>query len=117
MKFDPQDGSEKPFPSNTSQYRKYHGDAAFLFNPFSGGRRDARDVGSDLFGHLISDKIENVNCKDIGVLENEIVLLKEDIECPHMWLDDKGVPRKLESSGCEYSIIGRFELYIEGELK
>jgi len=53
MEFDPQDGSKKPYPSHAEQYRKYHGETAFLFNPFTGKRRDPRDVGSDVFGHLI----------------------------------------------------------------
>lgn len=53
MKFDPANGEEKPYPSHAEQWRIYHGSAAWLFNPFDGSRRDARDVGSDCFGYLV----------------------------------------------------------------
>lgn len=54
MKFDPATGEPKPYPSHADQWRKWHGKAtAWLFNPWSGERRDAGDVGSDPFGHLI----------------------------------------------------------------
>lgn len=58
MKFDPATGEEKPYPSEANQYRAYHGKVAWLFNPYSGARRDARDVGSDCFGHAIVDLAE-----------------------------------------------------------
>ena len=53
MLIDPATGAEKPYPSHAEQWRCYHGSAAWLFNPWSGGRRDARDVGSDCFGYAI----------------------------------------------------------------
>lgn len=53
MKFDPADGTEKPYPSHAKQWREHHGQSAFLFNPWSGQRRFAGDVGTDPFGHLI----------------------------------------------------------------
>lgn len=53
MKFDPATGEPKPHPSHAEQWRKYHGPTAFLYNPFTGKVRDARDVGSDPFGHAI----------------------------------------------------------------
>lgn len=54
MKFDPADGSERPYPSHAAQWRDWHGHGtAWLFNPWTGQRRDARDVGSDVVGHLI----------------------------------------------------------------
>jgi hypothetical protein len=54
MLFDPATGEEKPYPSHAEQWRKYHGECAWLFNPWTGVRRDARDVGSDPFGLLYS---------------------------------------------------------------
>ena len=41
--------------------------------------------------------------------ENQAELLREDIECVHLWLDDKGVPRIeiVEQGKCELSIVGR----------
>lgn len=54
MKFDPATGKPEPFPSHASQWRLWHGkDNAWLFNPWTGERRDSRDVGSDVSGLLI----------------------------------------------------------------
>ncbi len=54
MKFDPATGEEQPYPSHADQWRKWHGKAtAWLFNPWTGDRRGAGDVGSDTFGQLI----------------------------------------------------------------
>jgi hypothetical protein len=54
MKFDPATGEPKPYPSHADQWRGWHGKAtAWIFNPWSGERRDAGDVGSDPFGRLI----------------------------------------------------------------
>ena len=54
MKFDPATGDKEPYPSQADQYREWHGATAWLINPYSGTRRDARDVGSDVFGHGIT---------------------------------------------------------------
>ena len=54
MEFDPATGERRPYPSHAHQWRLYHGQrTAWLFNPWSGRRRDARDVGSDVQGLLI----------------------------------------------------------------
>jgi len=53
MIYDPATGAEKPYPSHADQYRIYHGSVAWLFNPWTGLRRDARDVGTDCFGYAI----------------------------------------------------------------
>jgi len=53
MLVDPATGSEKPYPSHAEQWRKYHGKTAWLFNPWTGTRRCAQDVGTDTFGQLI----------------------------------------------------------------
>lgn len=55
MKFDPQDRSKAPYPSDSEQYRIYHGLTAWLYNPWNGEERDPRDIGSDIQGHAISD--------------------------------------------------------------
>lgn len=55
MKFDPATGEPMPYPSHAEQWRKWHGHScAWLFNPWTGGRRDARDVGGDTNGRLIA---------------------------------------------------------------
>ncbi len=53
MRYDPATGGPFPYPSHADQWRKYCGNTAWLFNPWTGGRRDARDIGSDCFGYLI----------------------------------------------------------------
>lgn len=42
--------------------------------------------------------------------DNKIELLKEDIECVHLFLDDLGIPRKDEDD--VYSIVGRIKRLI-----
>ena len=53
MRFDPATGVENPYPSHAQQWRDFNGDTAWLFNPWTGSRRHASDVGSDPFGHLV----------------------------------------------------------------
>ena len=53
MKYDPATGWSKPYPSHAAQWREYNGTTAWLFNPWTGGRRNAQDVGSDPFGLLV----------------------------------------------------------------
>ena len=54
MKFDPATGDANPYPSHAEQWRIFHGKGtAWLFNPWTGARRLAEDVGSDAFGLLI----------------------------------------------------------------
>ena len=54
MKFDPATGEERPYPSHATQWRNWHGSAAWLFDPWTGRRRNAHDVGSDVRGLLIA---------------------------------------------------------------
>jgi len=54
MKFDPATGEERPYPSHATQWRNWHGIAAWLFDPWTGKRRNAYDVGSDVYGLLIA---------------------------------------------------------------
>ena len=54
MKFDPATGEERPYPSHATQWRNWHGIAAWLFDPWTGRRRNAYDVGSDVHGLLIA---------------------------------------------------------------
>jgi hypothetical protein len=42
------------------------------------------------------------------MFENKTELLKEDIECIHMYLDDKQVPRQ-NNNGVDYSVVGRIK--------
>jgi len=59
FKFDPATGwsTPSPYPSEATQWREHHGQKAWLFNPWTGERRCAEDVGSDTFGHLMSDGV------------------------------------------------------------
>lgn len=60
MKYDPATGWGNPYPSHAQQWREFNGDMAWLFNPWTGERRHAADVGSDTFGHLILPPGEQV---------------------------------------------------------
>ena len=54
MLFDPATGVKDPIPNDAKEWRHNTGLAiAFLYNPWLGTLRDARDVGSDLQGFLI----------------------------------------------------------------
>lgn len=55
LKFDPATGEVSPYPSHAQQYRDYHGCAAWLFNPWTGDKRNPLDVGSDVFGAGIAN--------------------------------------------------------------
>lgn len=55
MKVDPAYGTPNPYPSHARQYRKYHGKIAWLINPWTGEKRDPRDIGSDVTGLLIDN--------------------------------------------------------------
>jgi hypothetical protein len=53
MRFDPATGKECPYPSHAQQWRDFNGKYAWLFNPWSGERRSAGNVGDDPFGLLM----------------------------------------------------------------
>lgn len=53
MKFDPALGTERPYPSNAYQWRDYHGQMAWLYNPWTGKHRHPLDIGSDVMGVAI----------------------------------------------------------------
>lgn len=55
MMYDPATCAAFPYPSHANQWRIYHGSVAWLYNPWSGSTRDARDVGTDCFGYAIVD--------------------------------------------------------------
>lgn len=53
MVFDPTTGLASPYPSHAKQYREFRGGAAWLYNPWTGVKRGAMDIGSDVLGILI----------------------------------------------------------------
>ena len=110
MNYDPVTGEIRPYPSHAEQYRKWHGLTAWLFNPWTGKKRDPRDIGSDVQGFLISSDIEEINAHCACMASNRAELLAEDIECLHMCLDDAGVPRE-DEDGKIYSMWGRVLKY------
>lgn len=61
MRYDPATGERRPYPSAAKQYRDYHGPVAWLINPWTGAKRDPRDIGTDVFGMLC--------CQDLPVSE------------------------------------------------
>ena len=58
-------------------------------------------------------EIERLKAENGGIA-NAAELLAEDIECVHMWLDDRNVPRFCELTDLEYSIVGRVALLCYG---
>lgn len=54
MRYCPALGWEMPTPQDAAEWRDCNGERAWLFNPWTGNRRSAEDVGSDTFGHLIA---------------------------------------------------------------
>lgn len=75
MKFDPATGEPQPYPSHAEQWREWHGKmTAWLFNPWTGGRRDARDIGSDIQGHLMVPQGRLGDCLSAGQLRNTELL-------------------------------------------
>lgn len=53
MKTCPATNKPRPYPSHAAQWRDYHGKCAWVYNPWTGTQRDARDIGTDTFGQLI----------------------------------------------------------------
>ncbi len=53
MVYDPGSGQKDVAHTEASQYRRYHADIAWLFNPWTGKLREATAVSSDVFGELI----------------------------------------------------------------
>ena len=87
LRFDPATGVEKPYPSESEQYRDYHGNVAWLYNPYTGNLRDARDVGSDTYGHLIAPVYKNQlpavpQTSDIPKVVPELVKFKDGVLVP-----------------------------------
>ena len=73
MKYSPDTGEERPYPSNAKQWREYHGRVAWSYNPWTGENRDLRDIGSDVLGELIvppSVKTSNVSYSGNGTYQN-----------------------------------------------
>ena len=53
MIVDPRDRSLKPYPSHAAQFREYHGEDAWLYNPWANKKRDTRDIATDVLGVAI----------------------------------------------------------------
>lgn len=53
MRYCPATNKLQPYPSHAKQWREFHGNVAWVYNPWTGEHRDARDIGSDVFGQLI----------------------------------------------------------------
>ena len=64
----PATGCVKPYPSHARQWRKYNGATAWLFNPWTGRRRNAADVGSDAFGVTLHVDSEPMYAAQNGIL-------------------------------------------------
>lgn len=81
MEFDPATGTTKPYPSHADQWRRYHGNDAWLFNPWTGARRHASDVGSDTFGQLIVPPKEPVYADSVDAILSVIPTREDGVTC------------------------------------
>jgi len=57
MEYDPATKEKQPYPSHAAQYRKYHGEIAWLYNPWTGRMRHPSDIGTDVFGVAIVEDL------------------------------------------------------------
>ena len=75
MKYSPDTGEERPYPSNAKQWREYHGRVAWLYNPWTGEKRDLRDIGSDVLGELIvpDTEVSPGYCCDVEIPESNML--------------------------------------------
>ena len=53
MLFNPSTGEPSPYTKYADEFRTYHC-SAWLYNPWTGKKRDPRDIASDVFGRGIS---------------------------------------------------------------
>jgi hypothetical protein len=113
MKFDPATGEERPYPSDPKHWRAWHGPSAWLRNPWTGALRDARDVGSDPFGHVLSQLCEpgcppedtadlctEVNMVEL-TLEHQVAKQKSDLDSIAHLLRGAGIEAQLGADGVE----------------
>jgi len=63
-------------------------------------------ITSSLASGIVDCEPEQETLGEYDIKGNQIMLLKEDIECVHMYLDDLELPRS-DNKGEEYSIVGR----------
>lgn len=74
MKYDHATGAEKPYPSHAAQWREWRGNGTgWLFNPWTGNRRSASDVGTDVIGLLIIPPGEPLYGETINVHSAELI--------------------------------------------
>lgn len=89
MTHSPENGLPKPYPSHAAQWRMHNGDTAFLHNPWTGKLRTAQDIGTDTFGHAISDCPQQAPAPDAApartmpkanvVLDSDVARAMKDI--------------------------------------
>ena len=72
---------------------------------------DTRSFISNVIDSAVKNYIEpktTIKQSDLDIRDNRIMLLEEDLESVHMYLDTQGVPRK-DETGEVYSIVGRIK--------
>ena len=83
---------------------------------------DMKEIMTDILGGIqeVKNDFDRLTAEnerltaENGGIANAAELLAEDIECVHMWLDDRNVPRFCELTDLEYSIVGRVALLCYG---
>ena len=72
---------------------------------------DVTDFIKTSIDSVVKNYIEpktTIKQSDLDIRDNRIMLLEEDLESVHMYLDTQGVPRK-DETGEVYSIVGRIK--------
>lgn len=72
MLVDPATYHTKPYPSHAKQWREFHGNKAWLYNPWTGDARSAEDVDSDTFGKLITPPQSKMHGIQLILTKNSI---------------------------------------------
>jgi hypothetical protein len=60
------------------------------------------------FRSVLQKEPNQETLEEYDIKDNQIMLLKEDLECVHMYLDDLELPR-IDNKGEAYSIVGRIK--------
>jgi hypothetical protein len=77
MRYDPVTGNYAVRLATPEEYREHYGSVAWLYDPWTGNKRDLRDVGTDPLGKLI--------VQPFAVFEKNVAAEPEyEAGCPHM---------------------------------
>lgn len=68
-------------------------------------RETISDGDHEIVAHTISPTIVGLSPNDWHRVSARLHHAEEELECVHMWLDDRGAPR--DEDGRKYTLVGR----------